>query len=137
VIDQFNFWNDLEQSFFDIFQEYRNKIYFFKIELIEIKIKLDFSPLKLQDMKRIFILFLFIFHDAISFECGVKKVKYSGAFIHNGATAYRGEWPWLAALFTQRTNQYFCSASLVNEFTLITGKILLNTISIKHQKDKS
>ena len=45
--------------------------------------------------------------------------------VANGHKSYHGQWPWLVSLFKYNKisiDTFFCSASLINEWTLVTGK---------------
>lgn len=75
---------------------------------------------------KILILIFFCIKIASGYECGVKKITRSTALVFGKGTeeSYHGEWPWLAALFTnvKEKDIFFCGASLINEWTLISGE---------------
>lgn len=58
-----------------------------------------------------------------AFECGIRKVIQKVA---DKEQPYSGQWPWFVDLYTKerRDGNYFrfCAATLINEWTLITGK---------------
>ena len=59
----------------------------------------------------------------LAFECG--EVKVSFGLVANGNESHHGEWPWLVSLHTKMQNgpdRFFCGASLINEWTLVTGE---------------
>ena len=56
-------------------------------------------------------------------ECG--KMKVGIATVANGIQSRKGQWPWLVSLHTKMLNgpdKFFCGASLINEWTLVTGE---------------
>lgn len=60
-----------------------------------------------------------------AFECGVRKVAPRLRRVVNGEQSYPGQWPWLVSLHTKMQRgpgRFFCGATLINEFTLVTGK---------------
>lgn len=62
----------------------------------------------------------------LAFECG--EVKASRGLVANGKKSFKGEWPWLVSLHKEIPGQpekFFCGASLVNEWTLVSGEVLL------------
>lgn len=75
--------------------------------------------------KVIIILLVAYLKVSLAFECGVKKVnKAQGLIAGVGSLdAYPGQWPWLASLFCGINETYFCGATIINEWTLLTGKI--------------
>lgn len=57
-----------------------------------------------------------------AFECGV--IKAGSPLIAHGYKSYHGQWPWIASLLLERRNGEFdgvCSATLINDISLITG----------------
>ena len=74
------------------------------------------------------ILLLITLHIAFAynnaFECGV--IKSGSPLIAHAFKSYHGQWPWMASLMLERRNGEFegvCSATLINEISLITGDI--------------
>lgn len=61
-------------------------------------------------------------------ECGVRKVSKPTKLVVNGTLPYHGEHPWLVSLQLKYSNGQFkhiCGASIINEWSLLTGKILI------------
>ena len=55
-------------------------------------------------------------------ECG--EVQISFGLVANGIQSRKGQWPWLVSLHTMMQvgpDRFFCGASLINEWTLVTG----------------
>lgn len=50
------------------------------------------------------------------FECGVRKIE---KLVENVGNSYEGQWPWLVKVSIGKS---FCGASIINEFTLLTGE---------------
>ena len=61
---------------------------------------------------------------SIAFECGVRKVAPRLRRITNGEKSYAGQWPWLVTLHKKvlvGPDEFFCGATLINEFAVVTG----------------
>lgn len=59
-----------------------------------------------------------------AFECGMRKVTEPRGMI-NGEQSYAGQWPWLVTLHAKMHNEperFFCVATIINEWSLVTGK---------------
>lgn len=73
---------------------------------------------------------LFVFFCCIGIasgnECGRKKIKKPKNLIQGEGTvdSYHGQWPWLVSLFRleKRSEKFFCGASIINKWTLISGE---------------
>lgn len=52
-------------------------------------------------------------------DCG--KASYTAPFIIGGTSSEKNQWPWLSSLFFKAKNQFFCGASLINPFYLLSG----------------
>lgn len=56
-------------------------------------------------------------------ECG--EVQLPFGLVANGNKSRHGQWPWLVSLHIKRRSghdQFFCGASLINEWALVTGE---------------
>ena len=68
------------------------------------------------------LLMLFVVQN-LALECG--EVQVSHGLVANGNKSRHGEWPWLVSLHVKRQrgpDRFFCGASLINEWTLVTGE---------------
>lgn len=82
---------------------------------------------------KVLIIFLVAYlRVSLAFECGTKKVdKPQGLIAGKGSKdAYAGQWPWIASLYCSKAEKYFCGASIINEWTLLTGKMHKNQFLI-------
>ena len=60
---------------------------------------------------------------SLTFECG--EVQIPIGLVANGIQSRKGQWPWLVSLHTRMQvgpDRFFCGASLINEWTLVTGE---------------
>lgn len=54
------------------------------------------------------------------FECG--RPSFIGAGVSIGGTpTEKGEWPFLAALFHQPSNEFFCAGTIITKRNILTG----------------
>lgn len=70
-----------------------------------------------------------IYEHAKNFKtnCGERKITIPGPLIMNGNLTYHGEHPWLVSLQAKMVDGTFmhqCGASIINEWSLVTGKSL-------------
>lgn len=73
-------------------------------------------------MKILLLITLHIALSSASFECGVIKVE--SPLLSGGSQSYHGHWPWIASLILKKRKgevEGVCSATLINQKTLITG----------------
>ena len=59
----------------------------------------------------------------LALECG--EVQVSFGLVANGNKSRHGEWPFLVSLHVKKQrgpDEFFCGASLINEWTLVTGE---------------
>lgn len=60
-------------------------------------------------------------------ECGLKNISKPRKLIMNGTSTYHGEHPWLVSLQNEMVDGSFlhmCGASIINEWSLVTGKMI-------------
>lgn len=60
-------------------------------------------------------------------DCGVSKILRPSLSMINGTESYDGEHPWLVSLQAKRNDDTFmhtCGATIINEWSVVTGKIL-------------
>lgn len=79
-------------------------------------------------MKLFVFLLLIFFKETFAIECGQQKVTKGAGLMVGGEISYHGESPWLASIMLQKDkgHMYICGASLLNQWTLVTGKIYSN-----------
>ena len=68
------------------------------------------------------LLILFVVK-SLTDDCGYVQVSFG--LVANGNKSRKGQWPWLVSLHTKMQNgsdRFFCGASLINEWTLVTGE---------------
>ena len=61
----------------------------------------------------------------VASECGVRKVAPRVSRVTNGEKSYAGQWPWFVSLHKKMQNEpdrFICGATLINEFTVVTGR---------------
>lgn len=69
------------------------------------------------------LLTLFTDHCYVN-SCG-QSANFPIKLVANGHESYHGQWPWLVSLFKDKEisiGTFFCGASLINEWTLVTGE---------------
>lgn len=55
-------------------------------------------------------------------DCGIQNFQRApAARIFGGATAYLGEYPWLALIFYKKSGKHDCGGALINEQFILTA----------------
>lgn len=76
-----------------------------------------------KTLTKVFVFFSICMALSAAIECGVRKINHQKRRLSNkGTLNYAGQWPWFATLRFKSEDELFCFASLINEFTLVTGE---------------
>ena len=81
--------------------------------------------MKSSNLFRLLVLITICVAKNLAFKCGEMQVSFP--LVAKGIQSRKGQWPWLVslqAMMQSGPDEFFCGASLINEWTLVTGESL-------------